>query len=245
MAFCAKCGQKLAEGEVHVCNEVAASASHTGPAASTQANPIMEDLTRAVKQIDGNVVLTLLKNPQQGLKLQPSKDLMYGLLGIAASLIGFLIWAFIMQNKIEEFFGKTFGNLMMLMGGGRAPSFGSGIAWKLFLMGLLSIIAFLGAIYIIGNWIGSKKLSVTEVVVRLGGMQLTTGAGFVVVGLFTLINVSIGMSLMLILLLSTLLWTVMGANQMYEISEDRRISFITLTIALYGIVLSLLMKILM
>ncbi|MCR8642614.1 hypothetical protein NV379_08050 [Paenibacillus sp. N1-5-1-14] len=243
MAFCEKCGHKIQEGEVHLCNEAAATVAPDSQGKAIQDNPMLQDLKRAVGQIDGNKVLTILKNPQMSLRLDPAKDLTYGVLGIAASIVGFLIWAIIIQNKIEDMLGNSFGSLMMMAGG--RISFGSGIAWKMFLLGILSLAALLGTVYIIGNWLGTRKLSFIEIAVKIGGMHLTSGAGFVLVGIVSLINMSVGFSLLMILLISALIWTVMGANQLMEVQEERRIAFIGSTIAVYGIVFSLLMKLFM
>jgi hypothetical protein len=45
--------------------------------------------------------ISVLKNPLESLSLNPSRDLVYGILGIVASVVGFLIWSFIIGPSFK------------------------------------------------------------------------------------------------------------------------------------------------
>ncbi|CAH1193516.1 hypothetical protein PAECIP111893_00482 [Paenibacillus plantiphilus] len=239
MSFCTKCGQRMTEGEVHHCPAVPAGA---GSPAGSAGN----DFASTLKQVDGNTILALLKNPQNALNLNTGKDLIYGILGIVASLIGFMIGAWLMAKKLEDTILGLFGFGGMSdftdFDGGSSTSSMFG---QMFLLGLISLAALFGTIWLIGNWRGARTLSFKDVVTYLGGLQYTFGAGFILAGLCTLVSLRFGFLLLFINLLTALVIALMTSSDLFEVSKERRLSFVGLSIALYLVVVMLLSSLIM
>lgn len=231
MSFCTRCGQRMTEGEVHHCPAVPAGAGSPGGSAGN-------DFAATLKQVDGNTILALLKNPQSALNLNTGKDLIYGILGIVASLVGFMIGIWIMAKKLQDtilgFFG--FGGFADFDGGSSTSSmFG-----QMFLLGIISLAALFGTIWLLGNWRGARTLSFKDIITYLGGMQYTFGAGFILAGLCTFVSLRFGFLLLFINLLTALVITLMASSDLFEVSKERRLSFVGLSVALYLVVVMLL-----
>lgn len=240
MSFCTQCGQRLTEGEAHLCPAAPAGA---GGAAGSAGN----DFAASLKQVDGNTILALLKNPQHALNLNTGKDLIYGILGIVASLVGFMIGYWIMirelANSILGLFG--FGGMSDFADFGGGTSNTASMFGEMLLLGLISLAALFGSIWLIGNWRGARTLSFKDVITYLGSVQYTFGAGFILAGLCALISLRFGLLLLLINLLSALVITLMASSDLFGVAKERRLAFIALSVALYLIVVMLLSSLIM
>jgi hypothetical protein len=226
MSFCSLCGQQIQEEGSHVCQEIAAARSE-----GFSGRPVMEDLSAAVKQVDSKILINLLKNPQNSLALNPSRDLVYGLLGIVASIVGFVIWAWIIQKQVQDLLDSIFGGFSLFSGIEHSVS--NLIVGKLFLTGLISLAAIFVSLWLFGNRRGNRKLSFKEAIIHLGAMQYTSGACFIITGIIILINFKLGLLFLLINLLVTLLSTVTGSIDLFEVSKENRFPFIVLSTSLY------------
>jgi hypothetical protein len=233
MLFCTMCGQELKEGEIHIC------ANNSGAENKQGRNSIGKDISALASQIDKNLILELLKNPLVGLRLDPAKDIKYGIIGLAASIIGFLIWAVLISAKIGNIVDGLFGGFG-IMGG---SSLGSQFIGKLILIGILSIISLLVSVWAIGNWRGNRKIKWIEITTRIGGMQLSFGAGFVIAGILGLFSLLLSFLAIAIVLFTNLITTVLGGNELYEVENNHRFSFIALIASTYLILFYILFKI--
>ncbi|WP_223879970.1 hypothetical protein [Paenibacillus spiritus] len=189
------------------------------------------------QQVNFNTMLYLMKNPERAATLQPEKDFVNGLLGLVASLLGFMIWGWALNKKIFDIIGSVFGGF-----GGYddyydlfepSSAVSSAVMGRVFVLGLVSILVLTASVWLIGQWRGSRKLTAKEVVTYIGGMQYTFGAGFVVAALCTLINLRLATLVLLVNLIAALTTTVISSSDIFRVSRERRFSFITLSIAVY------------
>ncbi|MWC30709.1 hypothetical protein [Paenibacillus sp. MMS18-CY102] len=259
MSFCTQCGMRIVEGEAHACQQTAAGSENAwngsggaagAPRGSNQGG--FQAVTDLTKQIDTNVIVDLLKNPQKSLQLQPAKDLIYGVLGIVASLLGFMIWAWIIGKKIDSLLGDMFGGLFGglsdfedLTDYSGGSSIGSAITGKLIVLAIISLIALIGSLWALGNWKGERKLTFKDAVTHLGAAQYTFGAGFVLAGLCSFINLRIAFIVLSVNLLTALVTTVMHAIALWQVREDRKLTVVGLSVALYLALVALLSAIVM
>ena len=118
-------------------------------------------------------MLALLKNPQQAENLQPGKDWIYGAIGLVASILGFMIWVWMIGRKIDLMFGGLFGGFGGLTDLGDASgTIGSMLTGRLFVLAVISLVSLLGTLWLVGSWQGGRKLSVRELATYVGGANI-------------------------------------------------------------------------
>jgi len=248
MAFCTNCGRQLIQGQLHVCGTeaerevpvhppAAASSSHAAGSHEGAGSGVGRVLTDTMKQVDGHVILRLLKNPQAGLLLNPGKDFMYGVLGIAASIVGFLLWGWMVGingifTPLADFGGFSESGFQI-----ETSSVVATAVIKIFLMGAASMAAFLASIWLIGSWRGERKLSIKTFITYAGSMHYASGAGFILAGVIGLVNIKLSIFLLGINMLIMLVLTYVSAIGLFGITKERQLSFIAPAILLYGLLL--------
>ncbi|MBP1995995.1 hypothetical protein [Paenibacillus eucommiae] len=217
--------------------------------ASGAQRSVLDDLTASVKQVDRNVILRLLKNPLEGMKLSSSTDFGYGVVGIAAAVVGFLVWVLFMGSAMNSMlfgmfgFGGGFGGFADLMETKRSVS--AAIFGRMFLISLISAASFLAALWFIGLWRGGRRLSIKQFITQIGAMQFVVGAGFVAAGLIALMSIKLSFLVVTVTLLSTLVLSVIAASDMFQIAKERLASFVIFSVAAYLLLVSLLSSIVM
>jgi hypothetical protein len=234
MKYCTQCGKSLQDGEEHVCGGDTVSPALPETAAASAG-------TASGLNLDVNVLKGLLLNPQTGMRLHPGKDFIYGILGIAASVIGFFLWGLALQKKVEDSLNSVFGGFNLFGGFNRSLNLGK----YFFGIGLVSVLCLIGALWLIGQWKGSVKRNWREVVTCLGSMQLLWGAGFIIAAVLVFISYQLSFLLMSILLLSALILTVLAAQDLFRMKAEQRFytvcASITVYVLLTGIINALLM----
>ncbi|CAI6044637.1 hypothetical protein [Cohnella sp. JJ-181] len=178
------------------------------------------------------LLLALLRNPSAALALRGAEDLPIGLIGAAASVVGFYVWVLAVQNRVEH--GLSFFSTLF-MGG----LFSAALAFKLLLLGLLSLLCVTASLSAVGNRLGRRKRSWIEIVTHQGGSQLMFGAGYLVSSVVAFLSVKLSLALTGGLLLLSLLLLVIHALELHEV--ERRDSFVavTLSVAAYVVLFSL------
>lgn len=223
-----------AEAAAQSREEAAASASAEGvPAQGAKASPLA-----GLKHIDGGLLLKLLKNPLHGLSFGGDK-LLYGWVGLASSLLGFLIWSLLVQRLIETLLYGLLGPFSLLSSR-RASGLETGIAWKLLLLGAVSLAALLAALWLIGSWRGASRSGWKDWIAKAGSMQLFSGAGFAIAGVVLLIHVPLSMLLFGVTLISSLTLAMLGGAETFAVPAERRFTFIALTAAVYMVLVSII-----
>lgn len=205
-------------------------------------NAVLNQMTASIKQVDKNIILRLLKNPLESLALNPSKDLVYGVIGIAAAIVGFLIWAIFIGGKLESiFYGILgFGGLASF---GDKGSIATAFIGKMFLVAIISNIALLAAVWGVGQWKGGQRQSFKSLVTHIGAIHYIAGAGFVIAGILALMSIKLSLFVLLISLLSALMLSIHAAINLFKVEQNRQALYIILSISAYLLVMGLLVGI--
>ncbi|WP_172254027.1 hypothetical protein [Saccharibacillus deserti] len=248
MSFCTKCGSPIQEGETHICQPPASSPPpptsaplydsqqpQTGqqqPYAPGDAGT--KDYGTLVKgelsKFEKGTLLGLLKNPMSALHMHGESDLRYGLMGLAASLIGFMLWAWSFKRNLVH-------TMFELMGGGSPSEWRDAyseageqfnIISPLFVVGLVSLAALIGGAILLGSWLGTHKVSGKESLTKLGSVQLAAGAGFIACALMMFVSMRLGLLLLAVVMLSALALTMFASAQLFRVSAERILPFVAL-----------------
>ncbi len=190
--------------------------------------------------VDPRKLLELLKNPSASLKLQPQTDWIYGAIGAAGGVVGFVIWNWLFQEAIKAKLG-IFGALGGLAMGGLL---GVSAPGKFLLLGLFSIALLAGSLTLIGNWQGARKRDWREASAYLGGTQLLFGAAWVVSGLLAFVSLQLSTLLGIFLLLVNLVLLVGLAEDLHAVGRERKFLYIAYSLAAYSLLFYLVVSIL-
>ncbi|HEX7057207.1 MAG TPA: hypothetical protein VF260_08445 [Bacilli bacterium] len=221
MPYCPNCGAQLQEGESHVC------------AQNQEQAPV------AARTFEKDVLVKLLKNPFNALELNPEKDLIYGVIGFASSVIGFFIWGWAQFATLLNAFSAILGF------GGGFPTFSGSGTWgfslRFLLLGAISLAALLTSLWLIGNWCGAVKRSPRETITRLGALQFPFGACFLVAAFAALISLmKISLLIAALTTLVSLLCTVEAAIDCFQVAKDNRFKFIAYGMVVYAVAVGLI-----
>lgn len=202
--YCAQCGAKLVEGEAHHCNE-----SYTVNAGKTGLDP--------------SVIIQLLKRPMSSLNLNAQKEWLYGLIGIAASILGFTIWGLSFAKQV---FKSVFGGIGMFSH--------MILPYKnSFSIALLSMAVFMVALWGAGVVFGRKKLAFMEVLTKIGALQFIFGVVFLIAGILCFISTQVAAFLVVLTLLVTLVASVIAAVQIFQVENDKLVWMVSVFAAGY------------
>lgn len=177
------------------------------------------------------LLLALLRNPSAALALRGAEDLPLGLIGAAASVAGFYVWVLAVQNRIEH--AMSFFSVLFV-----SRLFTPGLALKLLLLGLLSLLAVTASLSAVGNRLGRRKRSWIEIVTYQGSSQLMFGAGYLVSALTAFLSVRLSLALTGGLLLLSLLLLVIHALELHEVARKDNFAAVLLSVAGYVVLFS-------
>ncbi|MDO3412595.1 hypothetical protein QWJ34_22710 [Saccharibacillus sp. CPCC 101409] len=228
--------QAVPAAAAQVAPAAAAGANGAGGASGQPGGPSpaarwAESAKAGLAQIDTAKLVGLLRNPLSALKLQGDKDLPLGVIGIAASLLGFVLWAWSFKHRV---IGAIYGGFEDLGLGdfGSSMSAELPIVGPLLLTGLVSLAVLLAASYLIGVRRGEQKLDWREGLTRLGGLQLFTGALFLVGALAMFASPSLSFFLLSATLLLSLSLTLHASISAFRIAEERAFLFMLPVVAI-------------
>ncbi|MFF3924164.1 hypothetical protein [Paenibacillus lactis] len=209
----------------------------------TEKKNVLDEVTKSMKQVDGYLILNLLKNPLNSIHLT-EKHFIYGILGLASSLVGFLLWTLLMGKRIASLFFAMFG----FGGGGLFSELPSSVYGEVFgrmlLLGLLSTVALLAAVWLIGWWRSGKQPVVKLFVTRVGAAHYIGAVGFVLAGILSF-SFNISFLLLLITLLSLLALTLHAAMEASGIVKERTAGYLILSVSAYVLLMSILTKLIL
>lgn len=232
MSFCTKCGQQLQPNEIHTCVSPESSAVNATPSPSTSTqSPILTTARDHLANVDKHKILNLIKNPMSALQLRAESDLLYGILGLVVSLLGFVLWAWSFKHQLIKLMLLGFGSLISdEKESYREASEYLPIVNHMLLLGLVSLIVLVGVTLLLGNKMGLHKLHWKDSMVQLGGLQLISGIGFIVAALMMFVLIKLSFVLLFTTLLATLVLTLVAAIEMFRIHRDRIALFIGLIV---------------
>lgn len=201
-----------------------------------KSNSAFTEVTDSLKQVERNRLLALLKDPLESLHLS-AKEWIYGALGLAVSFVGYLIWVLILGTKITGllYSALPFGRLFT------PNSLSFAIFSRMFLLGLLSLVALLAALWLAGWWRSGVKSAWKLFLIRIGGIQYITGAGFLLSGILSF-HFTLSMITLAITLLSTLALSLFGGLEASGVTREKTASYLIVSISLYLILAGVFMK---
>lgn len=233
MSFCTKCGQQLQPNEIHTCvspEQPSVNATLSSSTPSTP-SPILTTARDHLANVDKHKILNLMKNPMSALQLRSESDLLYGVLGLVVSLLGFVLWAWSFKHQLIKLMILGFGSLINdEKESYREASEYLPIVNHMLLLGLISLIVLVGITLLLGNKMGLHKLHWKDSMVQLGGLQLISGIGFIVAALMMFISIKLSFVLLFTTLLATLALTLVAGIEMFRIHRDRIALFIGLVV---------------
>ncbi|MFD2116607.1 hypothetical protein ACFSTH_18980 [Paenibacillus yanchengensis] len=194
--------------------------------------------------VDMQLLLKLLKDPLYARQLDNYKDTKYGWIGLAVSIVGFFISGLLMSWQ----FGKNVNIILsfMMNSGSILNGYSGGImAARILLLGVMSNLSLFISIWLISLWKGGRRRTMKALITRLGAMQYITGAGMIVAGIFAIISMKFALAIIIIILLYTLIVTMIGAMELYEVAEENKSVFLISVFAAYGILLATFMQFIM
>ncbi|MGF7047060.1 hypothetical protein J2T13_001562 [Paenibacillus sp. DS2015] len=240
MSFCIQCGQSLEEGTSHQC-----AANNAIPMVSSAGKP------QSVK-VDLHVLLGILKNPMNALKLNASEGgLVYGLIGLGVSLIGFLLYALALKQVMINMISSVFGELSGFFDGAGSigNSFSGGIAsqlslgWNALWIGLVSAVALLATYWLVGNAVSKKKMAQLDFITKVGAFQLVFGVVFILSALLAFITFKFSILLMVISLLLALVCTNTIVSQIYGVQGSQQLKLSAIAVSIYALIILLLLQV--
>lgn len=222
MAYCTKCGTQLHENEIHTC-----MAEQSTAGAATASAPIMTTAKEQLARVDRHKILNLLKNPMSALHLRGDSDLLYGVLGIIASLVGFILWSWSFKHQLIKAMIAQFGGLMR--DDSEAYSDASEylpIVNHMLVLGLVSLIVMLVAVFLLGSKLGTQRIGWKDSLVKIGGLQWIVGAALIVAALVMFVSVKASLVLLLTTVIASLMLTLYAGIEIFRIYRERAVWFI-------------------
>jgi len=230
MSFCTQCGQQLQPNEIHTCVSPEQPAVNASSSPATP-SPILTTARGHLANVDKHKILNLIKNPMSALQLKAETDLLYGILGLVVSLLGFVLWAWSFKHQLIKIVLEGFGSLLSDDNESyREASEYLPIVNHMLLLGFISLIVLVGITFVLGNKMGLHKLHWKDSILQLGGLQLISGVGFIVAALMMFISIKVSFVLLFTVLLATLALTLIAGMEMFRIQRDRIALFVGLTV---------------
>ncbi|OAB39086.1 hypothetical protein PMSD_03910 [Paenibacillus macquariensis subsp. defensor] len=221
MTFCSKCGQSLAEGNVHECTFV-------GSSTSTE-----ETL---LKKVDFQVLLEILRHPMNCVQLNSSNGgFIYGLIGIGMSVLGFFLFALSLDRIISNSFGGY--------GIGSALLAQASLGGRSLLIGLLSILALMASYWFVAQFVTKKKLDVKDFTAKIGSFHLIFGVVFMLSAIIAFISMQLAFIILVVAILLALVCTNTLVLQLYNANASQQMKISAGAIGIYTIALMIIMKI--
>ncbi|MGG3506935.1 hypothetical protein ABES58_15865 [Paenibacillus lautus] len=244
MAFCTHCGKKLTENVAHQCvDDIAAnsmkytaSAAEPGPERTASSSFGASDAkTASTIQVDGQVLKNLLKNPMSALNMRGDQTgLIYGLIGMASSIIGFWLFGLGFKQLIYSGLGMMSAVLSNFGMGSRA-----------LLMGLFSTVILLGSFWFTGNMVTKQKLDIKEFIAKIGSFQLPFGAALIVSGLINFMSLKLASLILVFALMTGLAANCAAVIELYRIGSSQWIKFIGIALGIYVLILAIVQTVLL
>ncbi|WP_046225776.1 hypothetical protein [Paenibacillus dauci] len=230
MAFCTKCGTQLQENEIHTC-----MASQSSPEPVSASAPLVMTAREQLARVDRHKILNLLKNPMSALHLKGDSDWLYGLLGIIASLIGFVLWSWSFKHQLIKAMISQFGGLMRDDSKAYSNAYSNAseympIVNHMFVLGLVSLIVMLAAVFLLGSKLGTQRTDWKNSLVQLGGLQLVAGAVLIVAALVMFVSVKASFVLLLTTTIAALALTLYAGIELFRINRERAVWFIAVAV---------------
>ncbi|EHQ62897.1 hypothetical protein PDENDC454_07630 [Paenibacillus dendritiformis C454] len=262
MKVCNRCGEPLQDHEVHTCRvhdgrpadedpasspdrrETAAAAEQPFPIRPAQ-EPVQPPAPgygspkTSTPNIDMARVVRLMKEPQAASYMTTGADYWYGVIGAAASAIGFALFGYLFLNQFAKF---LFGSLPIGLGS-TAPPFSYFL--QLMLLHLVALAALFGSLYFVNRWKGGRKLDAKTFFVQLAAMQMPYGPIYAIAGIITLLSFySLALSIAGLAWLVSIMMTIYESLEQAQVSRNNRFVYVLASLSGYFLLLLIMTKIL-
>lgn len=244
MAYCIHCGNELRDGVTHQCvNDTSGNPmKYTAAAAEPeQGRPDSEAAgaphakTSSAVQVDGQVLLNLLKNPMSALNMRGDQTgMLYGIIGMASSIIGF--WLF--GLGIKQMFYSGLGMMSALI-----SDFGMGS--RALLLGLFSTVILLGSFWFTGNMVTKQKLDMKEFIAKMGSFQLPFGAALILSGFISFMSLKLAFLILVLALMTGLAANSAAVIELYRMGSSQWIKFLGVALGIYVLFLAVVQTVLL
>ncbi|WP_047150824.1 hypothetical protein [Aneurinibacillus tyrosinisolvens] len=250
MNFCTKCGSQLDPELPHECPnevkqaqaEITAGAQQSAATVTAQPHPAAEKTLNVQVSFSPQKVFSLIKDPFASVRLSAESDMLYGLLGILFSVIGYAIWAKACASQIEDMVREAMGGMSFLFG--QMPGFSIDFS-RLLLFCFLSIALLPLIVWLFANWAGTEKKGFKGMLTVLGGTQWFTFAGFIVTSLAGYLSVKFALLLFVVVLLCNLTIVIQAGLLGFLVPVRHYMRTIVLSVAGYLIAFMLAVQILL
>ncbi|NKI22707.1 hypothetical protein HFN20_16030 [Paenibacillus dendritiformis] len=255
MKVCNRCGEPLQENEVHTCRVQDGRPAEEGAAAS----PDRHETAAAAEQpfaarhpqepvqapgpsgpnIDMARVVRLMKEPQAASYMTTGADYWYGVIGAAASAIGFALFGYLFLNQFAK---VIFGSLPFGFGSTTLPF---SYFLQLMLLHLAALAALFGSLYFVNRWKGGRKLYAKTFFVQLAAMQMPYGPIYAVAGIIALLTFySLALAIAGLAWLVSVMMTIYESLEQAQVSRNNRFVYMLAGLSGYFLLLLIMTKIL-
>ncbi|MCV4234879.1 hypothetical protein OHJ21_27260 [Virgibacillus sp. LDC1] len=191
--------------------------------------------TSSAVQVDGQVLLNLLKNPMSALNMRGDQTgMLYGIIGMASSIIGF--WLF--GLGIKQMFYSGLGMMSALI-----SDFSMGS--RALLLGLFSTVILLGSFWFTGNMVTKQKLDMKEFIAKMGSFQLPFGAALILSGLISFMSLKLAFLILVLALMTGLAANSAAVIELYRMGSSQWIKFLGVALGIYVLFLAVVQTVLL
>jgi len=205
---------------------------HFESAQNMQAKPERKVVALSAPGFEPDKMLSLIRHPNNSLKLNPEQDWLYGIIGAAMGVVGFTFWFWAAQRSMIRSL-SLFEDLVYGAAVGKLP-------WgKLLGLGVLSMVLLTAVMTVAGNRIGGRKREWMEAIAFHGGAQAWFGAAFAVTGVIGLWLWKPSLLIMLALLLLNLALLLARSIELHEVEGGRLFAFLGTVMGIYAAVVGI------
>lgn len=262
MKVCNRCGEPLQEQEVHTCRvhdgrpadegpasspdrrETAAAAEQPLPIRPAQepvqpSSPASGAAKTSAPNIDMARIVRLMKEPQAASYMTTGADYWYGVIGAAASAVGFALFGYLFLNQFTKF---LMGGLPFGLGDTSLPF---SYFLQLILFHLVALAALFGSLYFVNRWKGGRKLDAKTFFVQLAAMQMPYGPIYAVAGIIALLSfTSLALAIAGLAWLASVMMTIYESLEQAQVSRNNRFVYVLASLSAYFLLLLIMTKIL-
>jgi len=198
-------------------------------------------IPQASQQFDFKRIVKLILNPLESLKLS-DKDFLYGIIGLASSLVGYLLWSLLVTKKVNAFFNPFYELASLFDGGSRGSAFFAMYS-KLLVTGLWSTIVLLGVVWLVSWWMNGSQPNIKSFLTKIGGIHYIGFVGFIIACIFAA-SFSLSILIVTITVLCLLVLTLYAGIELYGVKREKLSLYFIVAIAGYVLLFSFITQLL-
>lgn len=239
MRYCSQCGAPIADNEEHVCSAQPEQEATPVRESSSQAETVIRNMTdQAARSFDAKRMTNMMLHPIEARNINAKQDWIYAVIGLLLGAIGLSLWAYLVASNIFALLMGPQDIFSAVLNGGIEVPFSFFL--KIFLLTLLIYAALFAGLWITARLQGDNKISITDLVVRLGTIQLPYGPGFIIAGILSFISFQLSLLLISILAITSLIMSFVEIVDMANVARAKRFQFTLIGISIYSVLVIVL-----